>query len=33
MATDQRVDVDWLGLLLDQLDLHWNVWFRPRLEG
>jgi hypothetical protein len=33
MVTDQRAEVDWLDLLLDQLDLHWNVWFRPRLDG
>jgi hypothetical protein len=33
MVTEQRVDIDWSHELIDQLDLHWNVWFRPRLEG
>jgi hypothetical protein len=33
MATRQHVGVDWNHELIDQLDLHWKVWFRPRLEG
>jgi hypothetical protein len=33
MVTDTRVEVDWSHELVDQLDFHWNVWFRPRLEG
>ena len=33
MVTEQRVEVDWNRELIEQLDLHYNVWFRPRLEG
>lgn len=33
MVTDERVDVDWNAELIEQLDLHWSVWFLPRLEG
>lgn len=33
MVTDERVDVDWNEELVEQLDLHGNVWFLPRLQG
>lgn len=33
MIADTTVDFDWGDELVAQLDIHWNVWFRPRLEG